>query len=38
MAEKKEEIKDGEKEQVPKKKSKLKLIIISIVVLIVGAG
>ncbi len=37
MAEEKEEIKDGEEEQAPKK-SKLKLIIIAVLVLIFGAG
>ena len=37
MAAEKEEVKDAEKEQAPKK-SKLKLIIIGVVVLLVGAG
>ena len=37
MAEEKEEVKDAEKEQPPKK-SKLKLIIIAMVVLLIGAG
>jgi flagellar FliL protein len=37
MAEEKEEIKDTEEEQAPKK-SKLKLIIIAVVVLLIGAG
>lgn len=37
MAEEKEEIKDAEKDQAPKK-SKLKLIIIGVVVLLIGAG
>ena len=38
MAEEKEEVKDSEKEQVPTKKSKLKLIIIAIFVLVIGVG
>jgi len=37
MAEDKEEVKDAEEEQAPNK-SKLKLIIIAVVVLLVGAG
>lgn len=37
MAEEKEELKDAEEEQAPKK-SKLKLIIIAVVVLLIGAG
>jgi len=37
MAEEKEEVKDAEKEPAPKK-SKLKLIIIGVVVLLIGAG
>ncbi|MCJ7772322.1 MAG: flagellar basal body-associated FliL family protein [Desulfobacterales bacterium] len=37
MAEEKEEVKDAEKDQAPKK-SKLKLIIIGVVVLLIGAG
>ena len=37
MAEEKEKVKDAEKEQAPKK-SKLKLIIIGVVVLLIGAG
>ena len=37
MAEEKEKVKDTEKEQTPKK-SKLKLIIIGVVVLLIGAG
>lgn len=37
MAEEKEEVKDAEKKQAPKK-SKLKLIIIGVVVLLIGAG
>lgn len=37
MAEEKEEVKDAEEEQAPKK-SKLKLIIIGVVVLLIGAG
>jgi len=37
MAEEKEEIKDAKEEQAPKK-SKLKLIIIGMVVLLIGAG
>ena len=38
MAEEKENVKDDEKEEVPTKKSKLKLIIIAIVVLLIGVG
>ena len=38
MAEDKENVKDDEKEQVPAKKSKLKLIIIAVVVLLIGVG
>ena len=38
MAEEKEEVKDDEKKQIPTKKSKLKLIIIAIVVLLIGVG
>jgi len=37
MADEKEEVKDSEKEQAPKK-SKLKLIIIALVILLVGGG
>jgi len=37
MAEEKEEVKDAEEKQSPKK-SKLKLIIIAVVVLLIGAG
>ncbi|MBU0768450.1 MAG: flagellar basal body-associated FliL family protein [Proteobacteria bacterium] len=37
MAEEKEEVKDAEKKQAPKK-SKIKLIIIGVVVLLIGAG
>ena len=37
MAEEKEDVKEAEKEQAPKK-SKLKLIIIAVVVLLIGAG
>ena len=38
MAEEKGEVKDSDKEQVPTKKSKLKLIVIAIVVLFIGVG
>ena len=38
MAEEKENVKDDEKEEVPTKKSKLKLIIIAIAVLLIGVG
>ena len=38
MAEEKGEVKDSDKEQVPTKKSKLKLIIIAIVILFIGVG
>jgi flagellar protein FliL len=37
MAEEKKEVKDAEKEQAPKK-SKLKLIIIAVAVMLIGAG
>ena len=38
MAEEKENVKDDEKEEVPTKKSKLKLIIIAIAVLLIAVG